>query len=107
MKLDVKGAHTAVVCLQSTEDNVLIRACDSLFKFADKSDGNKLLLHEMGATDTLFTLTHHENAIVQRNATMVFGIMSAHRKIFLFFFLIINISFLVLYSGYSTTSSKN
>jgi len=80
MKLDVKGAQTAVVCLQSTEDNVLIRACDSLFKFADKSDGNKLLLHEMGATDTLFTLTHHENPIVKRNATMVFGIMSAHRK---------------------------
>ncbi len=34
----------------------------------------------MGATDTLFTLTHHENPIVQRNATMVFGVMSAHRK---------------------------
>ena len=81
LKLDVKGAQTAVVCLQSTEDNVLIRACDSLFKFADKSDGNKLLLHQMGATDTLFTLTHHENPIVKRNATMVFGIMSAHRKI--------------------------
>ena len=80
MKLDVKGAQTAVVCLRSAEDGVLIRACDSLFKFADKSDGNKLLLHEMVATDTLFTLTHHENSIVQRNATMVFGIMSAHRK---------------------------
>ncbi len=85
MKIDVKGAQTAVLCLQSTEDNVLIRACDSLFKFAEKSDGNKLLLHEMGATDTLFTLTHHENPIVQRNATMVFGVMSTHRKIFIFF----------------------
>jgi hypothetical protein len=92
MKLDVKGAQTAVVCLQSTEDSVLIRACDSLFKFAEKSDGNKLMLHEMGATDTLFTLTHHENPIVKRNATMVFGVMAAHRKeisldqkIFIFF----------------------
>ncbi|CAF5047121.1 unnamed protein product [Rotaria sp. Silwood1] len=84
LKLDVKGAQTAVVCLRSTEDNVLIRACDSLFKFADKSDGNKLMLHEMGATDTLFTLTHHENPTVQRNATMVFGILAAHRKNFFF-----------------------
>lgn len=79
----MKGAQTAVVCLRSTEDNVLIRACDSLFKFAEKSDANKLLLHEMGATDTLFTLTHHENPIVLRNATMVFGVLSAHRKIHL------------------------
>ncbi|CAF0827367.1 unnamed protein product [Rotaria sordida] len=81
LKLDVKGAQTAVVCLRSTEDTVLIRACDSLFKFADKSDGNKLMLHEMGATDILFTLTHHENPIVQRNATMVFGVMAAHPDI--------------------------
>lgn len=80
MKIDVKGAQTAVVCLKSSEDNVLIRACDSLFKFADKSDGNKLLLHEMGATDSLFELTHHENPIVKRNATMVFGLMSSHRE---------------------------
>jgi hypothetical protein len=78
MKLDVKGAQTAVVCLQSTEESVLVRACDSLFKFAEKSDGNKLLLHEMGATDTLFTLTHHENVLVQQNATMAFGILAAH-----------------------------
>lgn len=77
----MKGAQTAVLCLRSTEETVLIRACDSLFKFADKSDANKLMLHEMGATDTLFNLTHHENPIVQRNATMVFGVMAAHRKI--------------------------
>ena len=86
MKIDVKGAQTAVVCLKSTEDAVLIRACDSLFKFADKSDGNKLLLHEMGATDTLFTLTRHENPVVQRNATMVFGLMASHRKLLFLFF---------------------
>ncbi len=100
----MKGAQTAVVCLKSTEDHVLIRACDSLFKFADKSDGNKLLLHEMGATDTLFTLTHHENPIVQRNATMVFGLMASHRKLF---FSSVNkkYSFLLFYSGYSTISS--
>ncbi len=97
MKIDVKGAQTAVICLQSTEDNVLIRACDSLFKFAEKSDGNKLLLHEMGATDTLFTLTHHENPIVQRNATMVFGVMSTHRKIF-FIFHTQHSFFFILYS---------
>ncbi|CAF1281159.1 unnamed protein product [Didymodactylos carnosus] len=78
VKLDIKVAQTAVVCLQSTEDTVLIRACDSLFKFADKSDNNKLTLHQMGATDTLFTLTHHENPTVQRNATMAFGLLAAH-----------------------------
>ncbi|CAF1511372.1 unnamed protein product [Adineta ricciae] len=81
IKIDVKGAQTAVVCLRSTEENVLIRACDALFKFADKSDANKLLLHEMGATDTLFTLTQHENPIIKRNATMVFGLLSSHPDI--------------------------
>ncbi|CAF3201276.1 unnamed protein product [Rotaria socialis] len=81
LKLDIKGAQTAVVCLRSAEDSVLIRACDALFKYAEKSDANKLMLHEMGATDTLFTLTHHENQTVQRNATMVFGLLSAHPDI--------------------------
>jgi armadillo repeat-containing protein 3 len=76
----VKGAQTAVVCLQSTEESVLIRACDALFKFADKSDANKVMLQEMGATDTLFTLTHHDNSIVQRNATMAFALLAAHRE---------------------------
>lgn len=106
MKLDVKGAQTAVVCLRSTEESVLVRACDALFKYADKSDANKLMLHEMGATDTLFTLTHHENSLVQRNATMVFGLLAAHRKN-LSLSLCSNLSIHSSFSGCSTASSQD
>ena len=47
-----------------------------VFEFLS-GDNNKLLVHQLGATPTLFTLINHEERVIQRNATMVFGLLSA------------------------------
>ena len=46
-----------------------------------KGDTNKLAVHELGGTPKLFALTSHEERTIQRNATMAFGLLSAHSKI--------------------------
>ena len=44
-------------------------------------DANKLIVHELGATSKIFALTSHEERVIQRNATMAFGLMSSHRNL--------------------------
>jgi hypothetical protein len=67
--------------LESPEDEIVQKACESLFKFCEKSDANKLTVHELGGTARLFSLTNHEERTVQRNATMAFGLLSAQSEI--------------------------
>lgn len=64
--------------LESPEEDVLQKACESIFKFCEKSDNNKLAVHELGATNKLYSLLNHEERVIQRNATMAFGLLSAH-----------------------------
>ena len=88
--------------LDSPEDEVLQKTCESIFKFCEKSkllfsvvhdhvfikifsrlfcfkgDTNVLNVHELGATPKIFNLLSHEDRLVQRNATMVFGILSGN-----------------------------
>jgi hypothetical protein len=66
--------------LDSPEEDVLQKACESIFKFCEKSENNKLIVHELGATPKIFALTSHEERAILRNATMAFGILSAHRN---------------------------
>lgn len=63
--------------LESPEDEVVQKACESIFKFCEKSDQNKLMVHELGATAKLYELLSHEDRQVQRNSTMAFGLLSA------------------------------
>ena len=84
--------------LESPEDEIVQKACESLFKFCEKSthyfnstrwwgywinfftnqgDNNKLIVHELGATAKLNELLNHEDRSIQRNATMAFGILSS------------------------------
>ena len=67
--------------LESPEDEIVQKACESLFKFCEKSDANKLTVHELGGTARLFSLTNHEERTVQRNDTMAFGLLSAQSEI--------------------------
>jgi len=46
-----------------------------------KGDTNVLNVHELGATPKIFNLLSHEDRLVQRNATMVFGILSGNGEI--------------------------
>ena len=79
--MDARLANTAVLMLDSPEDEVLQKACDSIFKFCEKSDNNKLMVHELGATGKLFNLMSHEERVIVRNATMAFGILSGHSEV--------------------------
>ncbi len=102
IKIDARQANTVVLMLDSPEDEVLQKTCESIFKFCEKSkllfsvvhehvfikifsrlfcfkgDTNVLNVHELGATPKIFNLLSHEDRLVQRNATMVFGILSGN-----------------------------
>ncbi len=67
--------------LESPEDEIVQKACESIFKFCEKNDQNKLMVHELGATAKLYELLNHEDRQVQRNATMAFGLLSACCKL--------------------------
>ncbi|OCT75600.1 armadillo repeat-containing protein 3 [Xenopus laevis] len=78
LPIESKKAATAVLMLQSPEEDILAKSCDALYKFAKKGEENKLTLLELGAVDYLSKLISHEDKIVRRNATMVCGIMASH-----------------------------
>ncbi|XP_067417810.1 armadillo repeat-containing protein 3 [Emydura macquarii macquarii] len=67
--------------LNSPEEEVLAKACDAIYKFASKGDENKVTLLGLGAVEPLFKLVSHEDPLVRRNATMVFGIMASNNEV--------------------------
>ncbi|XP_056375256.1 armadillo repeat-containing protein 3 isoform X2 [Hyla sarda] len=81
LSIESKKAETAVLMLQSPEEEILAKSCDALYKFAQKGDENKITLLGLGAVESLSKLISHEDKIVRRNATMVCGIMAAHNEV--------------------------
>ncbi|XP_077159609.1 armadillo repeat-containing protein 3 isoform X2 [Paroedura picta] len=81
LSVESKKAATVVLMLSSPEEEVVSKACESLYKFAAKGDENKLTLLELGAVEPLFKLVTNEDPIVRRNATMVLGIMASHNDV--------------------------
>ncbi|XP_060104357.1 armadillo repeat-containing protein 3 isoform X2 [Heteronotia binoei] len=81
LSVESKKAATVVLMLSSPEEEVVSKACESLYKFAAKGDENKLTLLELGAVEPLFKLVTHEDPVVRRNATMVLGIMASHNDV--------------------------
>ncbi|XP_068094681.1 armadillo repeat-containing protein 3 [Hyperolius riggenbachi] len=78
LAIEGKKAETAVLMLQSPEEEILTKSCDALYKFAQKGDENKVTLLGLGAMESLAKLISHEDKTVRRNAVMVCGIMAAH-----------------------------
>ncbi|XP_028933507.1 armadillo repeat-containing protein 3 isoform X1 [Ornithorhynchus anatinus] len=76
--IESKKAATVVLMLNSPEEEILAKACEAIYKFALKGDENKSTLLELGAVEPLSKLLLHEDRIVRRNATMVFGIMASN-----------------------------
>ncbi|NWH79805.1 ARMC3 protein, partial [Piaya cayana] len=76
--IESKTAATVVLMLNSPEEEILVKACEALYKFASKGDENKLTLLGLGAVEHLCELISHEDPIVRRNAIMVLGIMASH-----------------------------
>ncbi|XP_053571673.1 armadillo repeat-containing protein 3 [Bombina bombina] len=81
LAIESKKAGTAVLMLQSPEEDILAKACEALYKFAQKGDENKLTLLGLGAVESLSKLISHEDKTVRRNATMVCGIMAGHNDV--------------------------
>ncbi|XP_075067327.1 armadillo repeat-containing protein 3 [Mixophyes fleayi] len=81
LAIESKNAETAVLMLQSPEEEILAKTCDALYKFAGKGDENKLKLLGLGALESLSKLISHEDKTVRRNATMVCGIMASHNDV--------------------------
>ncbi|XP_072507805.1 armadillo repeat-containing protein 3 isoform X3 [Notamacropus eugenii] len=67
--------------LNSTEEEILAKACEAIYKFALKGEENKATLLELGAVEPLTKLLTHEDKIVRRNATMVFGILASNNDV--------------------------
>nr|XP_014353509.1 PREDICTED: uncharacterized protein LOC102357489 [Latimeria chalumnae] len=81
LSVESKKAATVVLMLQSPEEEVLAKACEALYKFAEKGDENKGALLGFGAVASLAKLISHEEKTVRRNATMAFGVMAAHSDV--------------------------
>uniref|UniRef100_A0A2K5NS62 Armadillo repeat containing 3 n=3 Tax=Cercocebus atys TaxID=9531 RepID=A0A2K5NS62_CERAT len=79
--IESKTAATVVLMLRSPEEEVLAKACEALYKFALKGEENKATLLELGAVEPLTKLLTHEDKIVRRNATMIFGILSSNNDV--------------------------
>ncbi|XP_025252537.1 armadillo repeat-containing protein 3 isoform X3 [Theropithecus gelada] len=79
--IESKKAATVVLMLRSPEEEILAKACEALYKFALKGEENKATLLELGAVEPLTKLLTHEDKIVRRNATMIFGILSSNNDV--------------------------
>ncbi|KAL4699008.1 hypothetical protein H8959_011665 [Pygathrix nigripes] len=80
LMIESKKAATVVLMLRSPEEEILAKACEAIYKFALKGEENKTTLLELGAVEPLTKLLTHEDKIVRRNATMIFGILASNTK---------------------------
>ncbi|XP_071398841.1 armadillo repeat-containing protein 3 [Centroberyx affinis] len=78
LPIESKLPATVVLLLSSPEEDVLLKACEAIYKFADKGDENKVALLGLGALEPLCQLIVHNNKLVRRNAFMALGIMATN-----------------------------
>ncbi|XP_042847160.1 armadillo repeat-containing protein 3 isoform X5 [Panthera tigris] len=81
LTIESKKAATVVLMLNSPEEEVLAKACEAIYRFALKGEENKATLLELGAVEPLTKLLTHEDKIVRRNATMIFGILASNNDV--------------------------
>ncbi|XP_049604694.1 armadillo repeat-containing protein 3-like [Syngnathus scovelli] len=78
--VDVKTTKTAVLLLNSTEEDVVITACEAIFEFAAE-DVNKVYLMELGVLQPLSQHITHINELIRRNAFKVLGTMASNSAV--------------------------
>ncbi|XP_060017444.1 armadillo repeat-containing protein 3 isoform X1 [Lagenorhynchus albirostris] len=81
LTIESKKAATVVLMLNSPEEEILAKACEAIYRFALKGEENKATLLELGAVEPLTKLLNHEDKIVRRNATMIFGILASNNDV--------------------------
>uniref|UniRef100_A0A3B3ZZF8 Uncharacterized protein n=1 Tax=Periophthalmus magnuspinnatus TaxID=409849 RepID=A0A3B3ZZF8_9GOBI len=70
LAIEGKTPATVVLLLSSPEEDILIKACETIHAFADRGDENKLSLLGLGALKPLCQLITHSNKLVRRFAFM-------------------------------------
>uniref|UniRef100_A0A8C4RAI5 EDR1/CTR1/ARMC3-like peptidase-like domain-containing protein n=1 Tax=Eptatretus burgeri TaxID=7764 RepID=A0A8C4RAI5_EPTBU len=76
--IECRNAQTLVLMLQSTEVSIVMKACEAIFKFAEKCDENIKQLLALGAINPLVSLLSHEDQFIRRNAIMALGELSSN-----------------------------
>ncbi|XP_051785309.1 armadillo repeat-containing protein 3-like [Erpetoichthys calabaricus] len=79
--IESKNAATVVLMLQSPELDVILKACEAIYRYAEKGDENKAILAELGALEPISRLIKHEDKPVRRSAVMVLGVISAQNDV--------------------------
>ncbi|KAM6976412.1 armadillo repeat-containing protein 3 [Aplochiton taeniatus] len=78
LPIESKKAATVVLMLNSPEEEVLAKACEAIYKYAEKGDENRNCLVALGAVKPLSHLISHDDKLVRRNAFMALGVMAAN-----------------------------
>ncbi|TRZ00312.1 hypothetical protein DNTS_009909 [Danionella cerebrum] len=81
LSIESKTAATAILMLNSPEEEVLAKACEAIHKYAEKGDENKQALMRLGAIEPLSRLISHEDRIVRRNSVMALGVMASNNEV--------------------------
>uniref|UniRef100_UPI00358EB7ED armadillo repeat-containing protein 3-like n=1 Tax=Myxine glutinosa TaxID=7769 RepID=UPI00358EB7ED len=79
--IESKNAQTVVLMLQSPEVSIVIKACEAIFKFAEKCDDNINQLLALGTIDPLVSLLSHQDQFIRRNAIMALGELSSNASV--------------------------
>lgn len=79
--IESKNVQTVVLMLDSPEDDILLKACEAMYKFTEKGDENKLTLLTLGAIPKLTRLIAHEDKQIHKYATMTIGVMATHSEV--------------------------
>ncbi|XP_061660838.1 armadillo repeat-containing protein 3-like isoform X6 [Syngnathoides biaculeatus] len=73
-----KTPATAVLLLRAPEEDILIKACQAIYEFAEEGDLSKVYLMEHGALEPLSQLITHSNNKIRRNALIGLGVMATN-----------------------------
>ncbi|XP_041040907.1 armadillo repeat-containing protein 3 isoform X1 [Carcharodon carcharias] len=79
--IESKNVQTVVLMLDSPEDEVLLKACEAIYRFAEKGDENKMNLLALGAIPRLAKLMSHADKQIHMYATMAFGVMATNSEV--------------------------
>ncbi|XP_027029535.2 armadillo repeat-containing protein 3 isoform X1 [Tachysurus fulvidraco] len=81
LPIESKNAATVILMLQSPEEEVVVKALEAIYKFAEKGDENKSSLMALGAVEPLTCLLKHDSKIVCKNAFMALGVMVSDKDV--------------------------
>ncbi|CAI9561347.1 unnamed protein product, partial [Staurois parvus] len=76
LAIESKKAETAVLMLQSPEEEILTKACDALYKFAQKDDVRKLMRKLDIIPSLIARLVPEEEVVVHEFATLCLAHMA-------------------------------